>query len=251
MTETVYNKDFYNDLKSTSGTAAKHVVPFIIQTFNPTSVLDVGCGLGEWLHVFQKNGVSDIIGRDGDYVNTHALKIPAHLFRPGNLENSIHEDRTFDLVMSLEVAEHLSEASSETFIDNLTRHGDLIFFSAAVPGQIGTNHINEQWQSYWIEKFNRRGYKNFDIIRTQFWNNPHVAWWYRQNAFIFMNKNAENKYADRIKHLKHLEGIHKPIMHPEFELFISGKTSFFSKLSANPVFMVTNFLNKIRYRISE
>ena len=247
--ENTYNQDFYEDLKSTSATAAKYVTPYIIETFSPKSILDVGCGLGEWLRHFYLQGIEDIRGVDGEYVKETELKIPKKNFTSRNLELSFSENRKFDLVMSLEVAEHLSEKAAEQFVETLTVHGDLILFSAAVPGQIGTYHINEQWQEYWIEKFNKRGYKHYDLIRTKFWNNPHVAWWYKQNAFIFMNDNAEKKYASIITKIKPLQGIIKPKVHPEFDYLLNGKTNIISKLLFNPFFLIGNFINKIKYRL--
>lgn len=244
-----YNQDFYEDLKSTSGTAAKFVVPYIVETFSPKSVLDVGCGLGEWLFHFKRQGIDDIRGVDGDYVKKSELKIPAEKFTSRNLESIFSEDRKFDLVMSLEVAEHLSESSAEQFVDTITSHGDLILFSAAVPGQIGTYHINEQWQQYWIDKFNQRGYRHYDLIRNKFWDNPHVAWWYKQNAFIFMNESAEKKYSSLLASIKPYQGFIKPKTHPEFDYFLNGKTSVISKLLFNPGFLIENFINKIKYRL--
>jgi SAM-dependent methyltransferase len=243
-----YNQAFYEDLKSTSGTAARFVTPCIIKMFRPQSVLDVGCGLGEWLFHFHHQGIKDIKGVDGDYVKPEELKIPREKFTPRNLEGPFSENRKFDLVMSLEVAEHLSADAAEQFIDTLTKHGDLILFSAAVPGQVGTYHINEQWQSYWIEKFERRGYKTYDLIRPRFWNNPHVAWWYKQNAFIFMNAQAEDKHKSIMPQISSYVGVKMPKVHPEFDFFLKGKTNFIGKLFYNPGFLITNFLNKIRYK---
>ena len=56
------------------------------------------------------------------------------------------------------MAEHIEEKSSDTFIDNLATAADIILFSAAVRGQGGDFHVNEQPLSYWKEKFMKRGY---------------------------------------------------------------------------------------------
>jgi SAM-dependent methyltransferase len=248
MKETVYNANFYEDLKSTSRKAAKFVVPYVTELFSPKSVLDVGCGQAEWLNIFTKCGIEDVCGMDGEYVRIDELLISKDKFLSKNLENPIDLERKFDLVMSLEVAEHLSESAANQFIDTLTKHGDLIMFSAAVPGQIGTFHINEQWQNYWIEKFKAKGYNHYDLIRTKFWDNPHVAWWYRQNTFIFMNSNAENKYKGRFDKF---QGVIKPKVHPEFKLFLDGKLSFINKLLSNPIFVIESSFNKLRYKLSE
>ncbi len=89
------------------------------------------------------------------------------------------------MVISFEVAEHLPESAANTFVDTLVKHGDLIVFSAAIPGQTGQNHLNEQWQSYWADKFAMKGYKAYDIVRPVFWSNESVDVWYRQNMIVY------------------------------------------------------------------
>ena len=49
--------------------APEIIVPVITDVLNPQSVVDVGCGIGTFLHVFKKNGVTDILGLDGRWVN--------------------------------------------------------------------------------------------------------------------------------------------------------------------------------------
>jgi 2-polyprenyl-3-methyl-5-hydroxy-6-metoxy-1,4-benzoquinol methylase len=61
-----------------------------------------------------------------------------------SLDSPLDLGRAFDLVISLEVAEHLPESAADAFIDSLVRHGDVILFSAAIPFQGGHRHINEQ-----------------------------------------------------------------------------------------------------------
>jgi hypothetical protein len=77
-------------------------------------------------------------------------------------------------------------------IDTLTDHGDFILFSAAVPGQGGQNHLNEQWPNYWQDLFAAKGYFPSDVLRKVFWNNQNVEWWYKQNMLIYGTKEALN-----------------------------------------------------------
>lgn len=99
-----------------------------------------------------------------------------------DLTTSLKSDRLFDLVMSLEVAEHLDAKYAETFVDSLTNFGPVILFSAAVPFQGGEHHVNEQWPSYWEELFAKKGYVAVDAIRKHIWQNPEVEWWYAQKS---------------------------------------------------------------------
>ena len=123
------------------------------------SVVDVGCGDGSWLFVLQEDyGKDDILGIDGPWIHEDQLNIPKECFLRAPLDESLPIDRKFDMAISLEVAEHLPEARAEGFVEDLTRLAPLVLFSAAVPGQGGTNHVNEQWQDYWIALFGARGF---------------------------------------------------------------------------------------------
>lgn len=163
------------------------VVPLLLKILNPRSVLDIGCGIGTWLHAFKMSGVNEVFGIDGDYVDRTLLKdfISTEEFRPTDLTYPFDLKRKFDLAICLEVAEHLPESSATDFIHSICLHADTIIFSAAIPGQGGQNHINEHWMTYWKEKFSAEGYKLFDILRSEIWNNPGIDWWYKQNMVVF------------------------------------------------------------------
>jgi Methyltransferase domain len=161
------------------------VVPVVNKLLQPTSVLDVGCGVGVWLDEWDSAGVSDVQGVDGNYVDRKALHIPLDKFTPADLQQSFSLGRKFDLVQTLEVAEHLDEAYADTFVESLTRHSDTILFSAAIPGQGGTHHVNEQWPSYWAKKFAEAGYTAYDVIRPQIWDDPKIKVFYRTNTLLY------------------------------------------------------------------
>ena len=122
------------------------IVPVIYKLFQPKSVVDIGCGIGTFLHCFKKEGVNHILGVDGEWVNKKLLHryINSDEFLLADLEESLKLDTQFDLVLSLEVAEHLKKESADIFVQNLISAGKLILFSAAIPQQGGQNHINEQ-----------------------------------------------------------------------------------------------------------
>lgn len=135
-------------------------------------------------------------------------------FKAVDLTQKIVLPQKFDMAMSLEVAEHLDEKYSDQFIENITNASDVILFSAAIPGQYGVHHVNEQCVSYWIEKFANKGFQPFDIIRPHFWWDEEVELDYRQNSVIFVKENCykgidlaslEMKIWD-IAHPKSLEG---------------------------------------------
>lgn len=185
-----YTEDFFKLIQDGSTKSAKEIIPIIFEFIHPKSVIDVGCGTGTWLSVFQEHGVEDIWGVDGDYVDKKNLEIPQDRFFSFDLKNPLSLDRQFDLVVSLEVAEHLPEDCAETFVDSLTRLGSVILFSAAIPFQGGREHINEQWLDYWAKYFQKKGYVAIDCIRPRVWENDNVEIWYAQNILIFAQKDS-------------------------------------------------------------
>lgn len=180
-----YTPNYYQRIGNWAENSAKEIVPVALELARIQSVVDVGCGDGTWLNVFRQNGIEDFLGIDGDYVEQASLRIPAEKFLPFDLKQPLRLERTFDLVVSLEVAEHLPPECADTFVDSLTRLGPLVLFSAAVQNQGGKQHVNEQWQDYWAERFQQRGYVVIDGIRRRIWNNPNVRWWYAQNILLY------------------------------------------------------------------
>lgn len=169
---------------------ASIIVPEIIKIVKPKSVVDVGCGIGTWLSVFKDHGVTDVLGIDGKW--TEENLVYKHLERKEylqtDLEKDIHIGRKYDLVCCLEVAEHISEKSSDIFIESLTSLGNVILFSAAIPYQTGYEHVNLQWPSYWQEKFEKKGFKMLDILRYRFWDDENIFFWYKQNMFLVVHE---------------------------------------------------------------
>jgi SAM-dependent methyltransferase len=184
-----YDGNFYNKQITQSFNSANVVVPLLIDLFHPKSVADVGCGMGTWLKTFLQNGVKDILGFDGEYINIEKLLFPPEYFRAKDLRTVIKINKKFDLVISLEVAEHLPPESADNFIDTITELGSIVFFSAGIPFQGGTDHKNEKWQSYWAIKFKERNYQPFDIIRPLIWDNENVQTCYAQNSIVYIKKD--------------------------------------------------------------
>lgn len=168
------------------------IVPKLIELFAPKSVVDFGCGIGTFLNIFIREGVTDVLGLDGAWVNRTLLNecIPENKFKAVNLETPISLNRKYDLAISLEVAEHLDESKSSVMVENLVHASDLIVFSAAIPYQGGQNHINEQWPTYWLELFSQHGYTMHDILRPLFWNNEDIFFWYKQNMFVLVKEGS-------------------------------------------------------------
>lgn len=189
-----YPSWFYAEQEAGSLASARLVVPLVLDLVGPTSVLDVGCGLGTWLSVFRDLGVEDVTGIDGDHVDTSRLRIPPSDFRAADLTSFSLPPRRFDLTVCLEVAEHLSEGYAPRFVQSLADSSDLILFSAAIPGQGGTHHVNEQWPVYWARIFGASDFVAVDCLRPALWEMRAVEYWYAQNIMFFVKRQALNLY---------------------------------------------------------
>ena len=165
--------------------SAQIILPLLFERYRPRSLVDVGCGLGTWLAVAKELGVADIAGVEGAWLDRKLARVPASSITTSDLEKPFDLGRRFDLAVTLEVAEHLSEKAAETFIDSLTRHADVVLFSAAIPFQGGHHHVNERFPEYWRKLFALRGYAVFDFIRPQIWERREVLVWLRQNLLVF------------------------------------------------------------------
>jgi hypothetical protein len=180
-----YDPDFFNDRSDGSSSSAQAVVPLVLASVEVNSVVDVGSGIGTWTKQFTVHGVRRVLGIDGPHVDRSLLVIPAESFHAHDLNQPLRIDETFDLAVCLEVAEHLPGMRAAGLIEDLIRLAPCILFSAAIPGQGGTNHVNEQPLSYWVRLFLERGYSVVDCLRPAIWENAKVEWWYRQNIVFF------------------------------------------------------------------
>jgi SAM-dependent methyltransferase len=176
--------------------SAHLILSLLFEHFRPRSVLDVGCGIGTWLSVVQELGVKDIAGVDGEWLDRKLARISPARIQSIDLEKGFDLGRRFDLAVCLEVAEHLSADAAEGFVGSLTRHADVVLFSAAIPMQGGHHHVNEQFPEYWEKMFEAAGYAVVDFLRPQIWYCDNVLPWLRQNVMVFAKQElTEGKGA--------------------------------------------------------
>lgn len=211
----IYKEDYFLWQELEAEKSAEVIVRIVLDLLKPKSVIDIGCGVGAWLSVFQKHGVHDIFGVDGEWINKKLLKIPEEKFLSYNLTQPLNIKRTFDLAVSLEVAEHLESNSAKIFVESLTNLAPAILFSAAIPFQGGKSHINEQWPGYWEKRFREKGYVVIDYIRRKIWSNENVAWWYRQNILLFVKREYLKRRPKLLEMQKQTTTSQLAIVHPE------------------------------------
>jgi SAM-dependent methyltransferase len=174
----------------------RSVVPF-------RHVVDFGCGIGAWMAAAQWLGAEDVVGIDGPWVgdildrgqikfNSERVAISRDQIITVDLAEQDAPDlaKRFDMAMSIEVAEHLSDDRANAFCEGLVSASDYVLFSAATPGQGGFRHINEQPLGYWLEKFWALRYVPLDFVRPAIADDHWMYFWLRQNVVMFANYSA-------------------------------------------------------------
>lgn len=194
-----YNNLFFDYVDSGAIRSAEIFAGLLMPELKVGSVLDVGCGRGGWASQWKAAGCSTVLGVDGDYVDRNKLYIASDEFRVVDLNRAFNLGQRFDLVQSLEVAEHLRPETSETFISSLINHGDVVLFSAAVPGQGGTQHINERPLEFWRGLFAKRGYKAYDFLRPLTHRDQRVEPWYRFNSVLYASDAGKVRLSESIR----------------------------------------------------
>lgn len=196
-----YLTEYYVNLRS-KREAANIVIDLLLQILNPKSIVDFGCGPGVWLSVFQERGITDILGLDGFWIPDEELVIPIENIKRLDLSKEMPNISRYDLVLCLEVAEHLPELMADQLVHNLTDASDIILFSAALPLQGGTHHINEQWPWYWQKKFGERGFVGVDALRGPIRFENSVGKHYRQNLILYIEKKIlYSEYPELAKYI--------------------------------------------------
>ena len=185
-----YDPSFYDNRAASRIPAARRVMRDLAPLIQPRSMIDIGCGDGSFLAVAAEFGVVERQGVEGVWIDDAQLVVAPALVCRHDLSQSLRCERRYDLAVSIEVAEHLPPRRAHSFVDDLTWLADVLLFSAAIPGQGGTHHVNERWQSYWAEIFARRDYYCIDGLRRALWTAPEVPHSWRQNLLLYASEQG-------------------------------------------------------------
>lgn len=151
------------------------------KTENATSVIDFGCGMGNYVKTFRDNDIN-ASGVDG---NPNTPELTNKLCKVVDLSVPVHFDEKFDWVMSLEVGEHLPKKFEDIFIQNLhANNKDGIVLSWAIKGQGGHGHFNEQNNDYIKQKLCALGYTN-DVESETKMRNESTLPWFKNTIMVF------------------------------------------------------------------
>jgi SAM-dependent methyltransferase len=203
-----YTAEFFAELRDFTKSSADVIVPLVLDHYRPRSVIDVGCGEGWFGKAFADRGCR-VIGVDGAYVQDRVID-----FREADLAKPLPPLGSFDLVVCLEVAEHLDRDQGPSFIEELCRLAPVVLFSAAIPDQGGADHRNERWPGYWADLFSRSGYACSGALRWKIWEDDRVAVWYRQNLLVATSdpESVPELFDSPLSEVR-------PVVHPELFRF--------------------------------
>ncbi len=161
------------------------------------SVVDFGCGGGRWLAEFEKLGVTELVGVEPDPSMPEVWCIygpKISSMHTLDATEPINFGRKFDLVICLEVIEHILPEGTDTLLDNLTRHGDCILFSGAQPetvdepsereGKMIQQHINTHTEAEYIQMFAKRGYHYYPALTRKMRSISREPW-YQMNISYY------------------------------------------------------------------
>lgn len=209
-----YTEEFYQGMSLESLESARVYLTHLWNFIEPNSVLDVGCGRGAWLKACHELGSNNLYGYDGNWNSQLQMIDESIEFTSIDLNEPFSLNKEVDLLITLEVAEHLAPSCSAQFVKSITSVSNSVLFSAAYTEQGGTNHINEQAHSYWASLFIENGYVPFDLFRPFFWGDKRVGFWYQQNTFLYLKKGSDvyNKIIDagfsEIENINFMDCVH-------------------------------------------
>lgn len=165
--------------------SAAAVADVMLALFPIRSMVEVGCGTGNLPAAFRSRGVADVLGLDGPNVPRDLLRLDPAQVVPWDVDQLAPLPRSFDLACTLEVGEHVPAGRAAAFVGMLTAAAPVVLFGAAIPGQGGPGHVNEQRQSWWAALFAQQGYVAVDCVRPAIWRVEGLEWYYAQNILVY------------------------------------------------------------------
>lgn len=212
----MYSADNYPRLGTGPRYSAEQIVPLLMELIRPSSVVDLGCGQGSWLAVFNEHGVQKITGVDGAWAKP-SLQISTDNFVVGDLTRPIDLLDRYDLALCLEAAHYLPANTGEVLVSSLVNLAPVVLLSAGIPFQSGTTGPNGQWPDYWKKLFERKGYVLIDFVRPAVWENDQVVYYYKQNCLVF----AQRDYVEsnqKLLELSRVSPMPLRVVHPQHYL---------------------------------
>ena len=149
------------------------------------TMTDFGCGLGNYCDDIESQTMCQALGIEGNIPKQAVHKHIEELDLTTDLTNST--DLTSELVLSLEVGEHIPKEHMTTYLDNITAHAEeYLITSWAVRGQEGFGHVNCLDNHEILPEFEKRGFvlmeKETEDARSVIEDKAH---WFKKTILIF------------------------------------------------------------------
>ncbi|HEY3392038.1 MAG TPA: class I SAM-dependent methyltransferase [Lacipirellulaceae bacterium] len=187
-----YDANYYEFIEFTAVYSQNAMADSIVRDLAPRTVVDLGCGTGALLEALRgrKVKVAGLEYSDAALAYCKKRRLPVRKFDVAR-HHLPRKLRRRDVALSFEVAEHLPPELADRFVNTLAAASDTVVFSAATPGQGGTDHVNEQPHEYWIDKMSALGFR-MDEDLSRRWRDEwrgRTANWYHMNVMVF-RRNA-------------------------------------------------------------
>lgn len=190
----VYNKRYYEEynvgVASVDYSTSQYTKAFlesiaerIVNDLQPKTVLDAGCAMGHLVAALRDRGV-EAYGIDiSEYAVTHAREDIREYCFQGSLAEPMPKGlpERFDLVVSIEVLEHLYTEDGEKAIANLCKLTDAIIFSSTPDDFSDPTHLNVQQREYWARLFAQNGFLDDLVYRPKYLTYHAVCYRRREN----------------------------------------------------------------------
>jgi SAM-dependent methyltransferase len=136
----------------------------IVADIRPRRVLDAGCALGLLVETLRTRGI-DAFGIDiSPFAIEHVYEPIKPFCRQGSVSEPLGEQEHYDLVVCIEVLEHMAAPEAEKAIANLCAHSHDVLFSSSPFDFTEATHLNTQPPEYWAARFARHEfYRDVDF----------------------------------------------------------------------------------------
>ena len=191
-TEELYDKEW---MQKRCGPGAKRrdcvdvMVKTLVRDLAVTSVLDLGCGACNFANAFKMYGCERVVAVDGSHYAEDTARSDIE-FLQHDLTTSLNVNGFFELVLCVEVIEHIKAQYEEVVLDSIARHANKwIVFTGAAPEQVGIGHVNCRSKQYWIDKFDALGFEVVpcEALKVE-WTRGKVKNWYLDNLLILKRR---------------------------------------------------------------
>ena len=220
-----FTPEVYEVIRAGAQRSAARVVPMVIDLFAPKRVIDVGGGEGWWAREFAARGCHAIcvdesvpeIGDAEELLAGGGVFWRRHVSLTSPMLADWFSTGDYDLAVCLEVAEHLPPEHAGPLVGALCAVAPYVLFSAAIPGQGGHGHLNEQWPGYWADLFRECGYHVSASLRTDLWDlacDGEVEPWYAQNLLVCCDASRTLTPGHRNKLFGRPDTWPYPLVHP-------------------------------------